>query len=183
MYEDVPYKIFFQFQTYPELIPTEHNTQRLQDLEYTLPESNIIVSSFAAALIGPKNDLIQTFYYDEVNPVEEFLKLIFNLALDIKNIVQTTNIPIMMIDDDILDYNLARNCGICGKTFSVDLNKVRDHCHFTKKYRRALCSKCNSLVRLQALPVVIGNGINKYELHFIFKIAQAGNFGKSPTDV
>jgi hypothetical protein len=89
----------------------------------------------------------------------------------------------MMIDDDILDYNLARNCGICGKKFSVDLIKVRDHCHFTGKYRRALCSKCNSLVRLQTLPVVIGHGINKSELHFIFKIAQAGNVGKSPTDV
>jgi hypothetical protein len=95
------------------------------------------VSSFSAAVVGPKNDLLQTFYYDESNPVEEFLKLIFNLATDIKNIVQTTNIPIVMLDDDILDFNLSTFCGICEKRFSNDVIKARDHCHFTVKYRRA----------------------------------------------
>jgi hypothetical protein len=39
----------------------------------------------------------------------------------------------------------------------------------TGKYRRALCSVCNSLVRIQHYPAVIGHGINSSELHYILK--------------
>jgi hypothetical protein len=74
-----------------------------------------------------------------------------------------------MNSSDNLDFQLATSCGICKEKFSSTIVKVRDHAHMTGKYRRALCSVCNSLVRIQQYPVVIGHGINSSELHYILK--------------
>ena len=53
-----------------------------------------------------------------------------------------------------------------------DLNytkKVRDHCHFTGKFRGAAHSICNLRYKVpQEIPVKIHNG-SKYDYHFIIK--------------
>jgi len=38
---------------------------------------------------------------------------------------------------------LSSHCSICGKKFEPDDEQVRDHCHFTGKYRGAARVKCN----------------------------------------
>ena len=51
--------------------------------------------------------------------------------------------------EELKSYQDARACHICGKRilkkFANDKNcqKVRDHCHFTAKYRGAAHSICN----------------------------------------
>ena len=42
-------------------------------------------------------------------------------------------------------YANANICFICGKPFGNDENaiNVRDHCHYTGKYRRAAHNACN----------------------------------------
>ena len=47
--------------------------------------------------------------------------------------------------------------------------KVRDHCHFTGKFRGAAHSTCNLRYKApQEIPVKIHNG-SKYDYHFIIK--------------
>ena len=47
--------------------------------------------------------------------------------------------------------------------------KVRDHCHFTNKYRDALHSICNLKFNVpNEIPAVFHNGSN-YDYHFIIK--------------
>ena len=47
--------------------------------------------------------------------------------------------------------------------------KVRDHCHFTGKFRGAAHSICNLHYKVpQEIPVKINNG-SKYDYHFIIK--------------
>ena len=47
--------------------------------------------------------------------------------------------------------------------------KVRDHCHYTGKYRGAVHSICNSKFNVpNEFPVVFHNGSN-YDYHFIIK--------------
>ena len=47
--------------------------------------------------------------------------------------------------------------------------KVRDHCHYTGKFRRAAHSICNLRYRVsQEIPVNIHNG-SKYDYHFMIR--------------
>ena len=42
-----------------------------------------------------------------------------------------------------IQFRNATNCSTCGKKFEPDDAMVRDHCHFTGKYRGAAHVKCN----------------------------------------
>ena len=69
-------------------------------------------------------------------------------------------------------------CYICKKEFSTDENdknafklyhKVRDHCHYTGKFRGAAHSICNLRYKTpKEIPVVFHNG-STYDDHFIIK--------------
>ena len=64
---------------------------------------------------------------------------------------------------------------ICKKGFSADdddnkkYHKVRDHCHYTGKYRGAASNICNLRYKTpKEIPVVFHNG-STYDYHFIIK--------------
>ena len=64
-------------------------------------------------------------------------------------------------------------CYICKKGFSTDDNKkyhkVKDHCHYTGKYRGVAHDICNlSYKTPKEIPVVFRNG-STYDYHFIIK--------------
>ena len=65
-------------------------------------------------------------------------------------------------------------CYICKKEFSTDgdnkkYNKVRDHCHYTGKYRGAAHNTCNLRNKTpKEIPVVFHNG-STYNYYFIIK--------------
>ena len=66
----------------------------------------------------------------------------------------------MIFDDTARKLHDSQNeCYACGKPFGEkELKKVRDHCHFTGKYRGALHSKCNlRLRRSKTIPVFFHN--------------------------
>ena len=67
-------------------------------------------------------------------------------------------------------------CYICKKGFNTDDNnkkyhKVKDHCHYTGKYRGAVHDICNLRYKtLKEIPVVFHNGSTyDYDYHFIIK--------------
>ena len=67
-------------------------------------------------------------------------------------------------------------CYICEQKFCMDENnkkkfklkqKVRDHCHYTGKYRGAAHSICNLHDKIpKEIPIVFHNG-STYDYHFI----------------
>ena len=65
-------------------------------------------------------------------------------------------------------------CYICKKGFSTnddnkEYHKVRDHCHYTRKYRGAASNICNLRYKaLKEIPVVFHSG-STYDYHFIMK--------------
>ena len=74
-----------------------------------------------------------------------------------------------MIFDDAAKklYDAQNECYACGKPFEND--NVRDHCHFTGKYRGALHSKCNlRLKRSRTVPVFFHN-LTGYDSHLFVK--------------
>ena len=57
-------------------------------------------------------------------------------------------------------------CYICGEKFCMDKRKVKDHCHYTGKFRGAVHSKCNLSYKVpKDIPIIIQN--TSYDTHFI----------------
>ena len=71
-------------------------------------------------------------------------------------------------------YKKQKVCYICKKGFSTNndnkkYHKVRDHCHYTGKYRGAVHSICNLRYKtLTEILVIFHNG-SIYDYHFIIK--------------
>ena len=71
-------------------------------------------------------------------------------------------------------YEKQKFLYICKKGFSTDddnkkYHKVRDHCHYTGKYRGAAHSICNLRYKTsKEIPIVFHNG-STYDYHFIIK--------------
>ena len=56
-------------------------------------------------------------------------------------------------------YRNQKFCHICKKKFSTDDKNVRDHCHFTGKYRGALHDVCYLNYKApKEIPIVFYNG-------------------------
>ena len=71
-----------------------------------------------------------------------------------------------------IQYNEQEICYICKKEFNKNDEKnykVRDHCHYTGKYRGAADNICNLRYKIpKEIPVVFLNG-SIYDYHFIIK--------------
>ena len=83
-----------------------------------------------------------------------------------------------LTDDENRYYEVQKECYIIKKKFCNNTNqrlkfklykKVRDHCHFTGKFRGAAHSICNLHYKVpQKIPVKFHNG-SKYDYQFIIK--------------
>jgi len=88
-------------------------------------------------ILGLDKFVLETGTNSGVSFVDSLIKNLTKLSGDyLKKIV-----PMRMTLDDqkIFDYSL--NCSICQKDVGTD--RVRDHCHFTGRFRGAAHSKCN----------------------------------------
>ena len=78
---------------------------------------------------------------------------------------------IPLTNKEIKSYEKQKVCHICKKKFCYDKNKkkVRDHCHYTRKFRGAPHSECNLRYKVpKEISVVFHNG-STYDDHFIIK--------------
>ena len=85
---------------------------------------------------------------------------------------------IPLTNKEIKSYEKQKVCYICEKKFCDDKNKkneydfyhkVRDHCHYTGKFRGAAHNICNLRYDVpKKIPIVFHNG-STYDYHFIIK--------------
>ena len=78
---------------------------------------------------------------------------------------------ISITTEEKVHNNKQKVCYICKKEFdnSKEQQKVRDHCHYTGKYRGAAHNICNLRYKVpKEIPVVFHNG-STYDYHFIIK--------------
>ena len=72
-------------------------------------------------------------------------------------------------DEELMSYDIAKHCHICKKVFGKKKKhiKVRDHDHYTGKYRGAAHLICNLRYSTQIdIPVFFHNGTN-YDFNLI----------------
>ena len=66
-------------------------------------------------------------------------------------------------------YSNSKECHICFKEFSLEDRKVRDHCHYTGKYRGAAHSSCNLMYRIPSYIPVVFHNLAGYDAHLFIK--------------
>ena len=85
---------------------------------------------------------------------------------------------IILTNEEKESYEKQKLCHICKKKFCYDNNeknkfklyqKVKDHCHYTRKFRAAAHNICNLRYKIpEEIPVVFHNG-STYDYHFRIK--------------
>ena len=116
-------------------------------------------------------------YYRGNDCMKKFCK---DLRIHATKIINYEKI-IPLTPEEKINYNDQKVCYICKKEFdTIDTAepsflerkknyKVRDHCHYTGKYRGAAHNVCNLRYKVpKEIPVVFHNG-STYDYHFIIK--------------
>jgi len=86
-------------------------------------------------------------------------------------------------EEDKANFETLMNCWICRKDFEDGEVRIRDHCHFTGKYRGAAHQKCNALFRKPKFVPVFFHTLSGYDAHLFVKNLNSmgeGNIGCIP---
>ena len=90
------------------------------------------------------------------------------LEEDVKIISELGNEPMKITPKEQEQFNQASNCWICGKLLNLQ-DRVRDHCHFTGRYRGAACNICNLKYRKPNNISVFFHNLAGYDSHLFIK--------------
>ena len=89
------------------------------------------------------------------------------------------NKQMIFTEEDKLCHETNKACHICSKTC---INKVRDHCHETGKYRGPACKICNLRYKQQNfIPVIFHNG-SGYDFNLLYSELFKHNSDKRKVD-
>ena len=109
-------------------------------------------------------------YYRGEDCMTKFCKDLRAHATKIINYEKKDMIPLTKKEEE--NYNNQKVCYKCKKEFDKSdkkHHKVRDHCHYTGKYRGAAHNICNLRYKIpKGIPIVFHNG-STYDYHFIIK--------------
>ena len=109
-------------------------------------------------------------YYRGGDCMTKFCKDLREHATKIINYEKKDMLPLRKKEEKI--YNNQNVCYICKKEFDKSDKKhykVRDHCHYTGKYRGAAHNICNLRYKIpKEIPIIFHNG-STYDYHFIIK--------------
>ena len=136
---------------------------------------------FMLNLVNAVDNTNQEFLHRGDDAVDVFCKKINEIRDAIKEKMQEKK-EIEMTDEDKKDFETATHCFICGDKFknsyknekeAEKYKKVRDHCHFTGKYRGCAHSICNLNFcnRYFKIPVFFHN-MKNYDGHLIIQNAE-----------
>ena len=109
-------------------------------------------------------------YYRGDDCMKKFCKNLREHATKIINYEKKKMIPLTTKEE--IYHTKQKTCYICKKEFvnnDKKQQKVRDHCHYTGKYRGAAHNICNLRYKVpKEIPVVLHNGFSD-DYHFIIK--------------
>ena len=176
----VPFVVYADFEAFTEEISTcEQNDKKSFTQKYQRHRPSGFcykIVCFDEQLFNQKPVLFRAESEDEdISAI--FVEM---LERDIKRIQEKFDFSKKMIftfkDKD--DFEKAEICWICQKEFGEREKKVRDHCHFTGKYRGAAHVKCNLQFKKPKFTPVIFHTLSGYDAHLFVK-----NLGKSEGNI
>ena len=78
-------------------------------------------------------------------------------------------IPLKMTKQDKIKFKSATHCEMCKREFTLIYRPVKDHCHFSGRFRAALCNDCNLKRQNQKFIPVFIHASSNYDSHFIVR--------------
>ena len=167
--EKAPFVIYADFEslnipihtTTPD--PNKSYTKKLTKHE---PVSfNYYIKSFNESVYKSKS---RTYIKEEEEDPDVIDVFINWLEEDTKEIAKLGNKKMIFTDKDEEQFNQASNCWICKKLLNLQ-DRVRDHCHYTGRYRGAACNMCNLKYRKPNNISVFFHNLTGYDSHLFIK--------------
>ena len=84
---------------------------------------------------------------------------------------------------EIEKHKKSKRCHICCKPFREDNPKVRDHCHYTGRYRGPAHTKCNLQYKIPSYIPVVFHNLAGYDAHLFIRELAASKPGEVKMDV
>ena len=176
--EKVPFVIYADFESCIKSIhtcdPNPENSYTKQYQKHEPISFYYYIKSFDSKVYLP----IKERSYTGKNAERVFLKC---LEEDIKMIANIPKKGIIFGEKEKERYNEETRCWICrGEFDDKDKNKekVKDHCHYTGRYRGAAHNECNLKYRKPNFTPVIFHNLSGYDSHLLIK-----NLGFSEGDI
>ena len=101
---------------------------------------------------------------EDTDAMDVFIKW---LEEDVKAIANIKEKEIIFTEEDRKQFNKASDCWICGEYLGND--RVRDHCHFTGRYRGPAHNSCNLKYRKPKSISVFFHNLSGYDSHLFIK--------------
>ena len=180
---DMPFVIYADFES---IIKPIHSVQPNPKESYTEKKEKHIPVSFCYFIKCSFDDTFNKLVEFTAKSEDEDVAQIFvdMLEEEVKRIYKDFPSKKMIItDEDMIVFQNATTCWICEKAFTekdekAKNGKVRDHCHYTGKFRGAAHNKCNLKFRRPKFTPVIFHNLSNYDAHLFVK-----NIGVSDGDI
>ena len=164
---EFPYVIYADFEARLEKVPTVFPSPENSFTEKIQEHKPI---SFAFHLVSdhwkPK-PILHRARSDDEDVAKKFVEVLGKFVTCLHD--KTRPQPMEFGRKEREKFIAATHCFICEKVFEKGQEKVRDHCHFTGKFRGAAHKECNLLYWVPSFIPVFFHNLKNYDAHFIVK--------------
>ena len=166
--EKVPFVVYADTEA---LIKEIHNCDPNPNKSYTKKYQKHEPVSFSYYILCFDNSVCEPILrtYTKSTPEDKDAMDVFIQWLEEDNKAIANIKPKKMIftEEDKKRFNESKICWICDEPFKD--NKVRDHCHYTGRYRGPACNSCNLKYRKPKFIPVFFHNLSGYDSHLFIK--------------
>ena len=167
--ERAPFAIYADFECYNKLIHTntpDPNKSYTNKLTIQEPASFVYyIKSFNESVYKSKLRSYVKENEEDPDVIDVFINW---LEEDVKIIAELGNEKMKITPEEEEQFKQASNCWICGKLLNLE-DRVRDHCHFTGRYRGAAHNLCNLKYSKPNNISVFFHNLTGYDSHLFIK--------------
>ena len=165
----IPFVVYGDFECFTKTINSctpnpkksyNYNYQKHEPSGFCLYVKSIVPGIYIKPIIYTKNS-------EDEDIAKIFVEKIAEVTKSIYNDFYCRPKPLRLTSEEQKLFEQAKTCHICSCELKND--KVRDHCHFTGKYRGAAHNKCNLMCKKPRLLPVIFHNLQGYDAHLFIK--------------
>ena len=168
----IPFVVYTDFECFTKPMSTcRPNPEDSYTYSYQKPEKHE-PSRFCFYIKGlDPNITFEPILYTKTTKSDDipalFVSKLTKITNKICNDFYCRPLPLKLTKQQQDSFNKAEFCYICKKALHRD--RVRDHCHFTGKYRGAAHNSCNLLCQKPMILPVIFHNLEGYDAHLFIK--------------